>query len=109
MRPTYSGQMQLEEIYLSAMRTVCSEMLATVETLHLIERLQVKGWLELPEHVFTDEVNVSATSWGQPGEVRAYVAPVGTAFPDNFDSDDLESRGWMNVADEWLPPVVAQP
>ena len=59
------------------MRTVCSEMLTTVETLHLIEQLQVKGWLELPESLFTDEVTVTATSWVQPGEVRAFRLPLG--------------------------------
>lgn len=69
VRRSYSGQMPLEEMYLSAMRTVCSEMLATVDTIHLIEQLQVKGWLGLSEKVFTDEATVTATSWVQPGEV----------------------------------------
>jgi hypothetical protein len=104
VRRSYSGQMPLEGMYLSAMRTVCSELLATVETLHLIEQLQVRGWIELPEGVFTDEVTVTASSWVQPGVVRAYTAPVGTALPDNFVSEDLESQGRKDAADEWLPP-----
>ncbi|MET1087331.1 MAG: hypothetical protein ABWY04_09470 [Arthrobacter sp.] len=103
VRRSYSGLMPLEEIYLSAMRTVCSEVLTTVETLHLIELLQVKGWLELSESLFTDEVTVTATSWVQPGEVRAFTAPVGTALPDNFGMDDLESHGWKDAAVELLP------
>lgn len=103
IRRSYGGKMALEEMYVAAMRTVASEMLAAVETLHLIERLQTRGWLELPDGIFTDEVTVSATSWVPPGKVTLYVAPVNTPIPSDLDADVLSSDGWKNAVDEYLP------
>ncbi|WP_150109976.1 hypothetical protein [Crystallibacter crystallopoietes] len=102
VRRSYSGGMYPEEMFLAAMRTVCSEMLAVIETLHLIEKLQVRGWLDLPETIFTEEVTVKATSWVQPGKISLYVADPSVPLPDSLDID-LEAAGWRNAVDEFLP------
>lgn len=107
VRRSYRGGMYPEEMYLAAMRTVCNEMLAVLETLHLIENMQVGGWLELPENIFTDDVTVTATSWVQPGTVRAYVAPMDTPLPTDL-SQDLVASGWKDVADEFLTSTPEQ-
>jgi hypothetical protein len=101
-RRSYSGGMYPEETYLAAMHTVCREMLAVIGTLHLIEQLQARGWLDLPDDVFTGEVTVSATSWVPPGELKMFVAPVDTPMPESLDID-LEAAGWKNAVDEFLP------
>ncbi|MFF2843416.1 hypothetical protein [Paenarthrobacter sp. NPDC057981] len=43
VRRSYAQGIAAEEMLLNATKTVCSEMLATVEGLHLIERLVVSG------------------------------------------------------------------
>lgn len=103
VRRSYSGGMYPEEMYLAAMHTVCREMLAVIGTLHLIEQLQTRGWLDLPEEIFTGEVTITATSWVPPGEIKLYVAPVDTPMPDSLDID-LEATGWKNAIDEFFPP-----
>lgn len=105
LRRSYRGELPLEEMYVAAMRTVCSELLATVETLHLIEELQMESWLELPANLFTEEVTIKATSWLRPGEVTLYTAPVGTALPQRLDSKELEEEGWSQAAKDLLPPT----
>lgn len=101
IRRSYTGGMHPEEVYLAAMRTVCSEVLAVVETLHLIENMQVQGWLELPENIFTDEVVVTARSWTRPGQVKVYVAPIETPLPEDLNQD-LYASGWKDIADEFI-------
>lgn len=103
-RRSFGKPVPLEEIFISAMRTVCSELLAVVKTLHLIEELQVKGWLELPEDVFTDAVTVTASSWTQPGDVSMYLAPLNTPMPDDLSSDFLINGQWRP-----LPEVIDLP
>lgn len=93
LRQTYTSSTPLEWALYTATHTVASMMLATVETLHLIERLTVHKVLDLPAEVFTEAVTVSATEWTPPGEVRVYSAPVGTPLPTDADSF-LEGQGF---------------
>ncbi|WP_104140030.1 hypothetical protein [Arthrobacter sp. ZGTC131] len=102
VRRSYSGGMYPEEMYLAAMHTVSREMLAVIGTLHLIEQLQTRAWLDLPEDIFTGEVTVTASSWVPPGEIKLYVAPVDTPMPENLGID-LEAAGWKDAVDEFLP------
>lgn len=99
VRRSYSGGMYPEEMYLAAMHTVCREMLAVIGTLHLIEQLHTRGWLDLPEDLFTGDVTVTAASWVPPGEIKLYLAPVDTPLPESLDID-LEAAGWNNTVDE---------
>lgn len=108
-RRSFGKSLPLEEMYISAMRTVCSELFAVVKTLHLIEELQVKGWLGLPDDVFTDDVTVTSSSWTPPGEVCMYLAPVDTPMPDDLRSDFLEDGRWKPLTEvidlPELPPM----
>jgi hypothetical protein len=103
-RRSYTEPLALEEAYISATKTVCLEMIAVVTTLHLIERLQVKGWLSLPETVFTDAVTINASSWTQPGQVMALLAPKDTPLPESLDKDLLESEVWKPVTEVFPLP-----
>ncbi|WP_461171209.1 hypothetical protein [Arthrobacter sp. Z1-15] len=98
-RRSFGKALPLEEIFVSAMRTVCSELLAVVKTFHLVEELQVKGWLELPEDVFTDDVTITASSWTPTGDVSMYLAPVDTPMPDNIPSDFLKDSRWRPLTE----------
>lgn len=103
VRRSYRGNMHLEEMYMTAIYTVCNEMLAVLETLHLIEAMQVRGWLELPENIFTDDVTVTAKTWQHPGTWNVYVASMETPLPEELPQDMNLMPGWKNVADEFLP------
>ncbi|MDO5874539.1 MULTISPECIES: hypothetical protein [Paenarthrobacter] len=98
-RKTYAHGVSAEEMLLYATRTVCGEMLATVETLHLVERLTVEKTVDLPEEIFTSPVTVTAKEWIPTGEVRAYVADVGTPMPTSLD--EPLSSAWREVHDEF--------
>lgn len=94
-----------EEMLLNATKTVCSEMLATVEALHLIERLVADGLLALSEDLFTEPVSVTASEWS-PQISGAYVADVGTAMPESL-TEPLGSE-WSEVHDlfDFDPPTT---
>lgn len=94
LRRSYGAGISAEEMLLNATKTVCSEMLATVEALHLIERLVVDGTLCLPENLFSGPVGVTATEWA-PQITGAYVADVGTAMPGSL-TEPLGSE-WSEV------------
>lgn len=96
LRRSYGAGISAEEMLLNANKTVCSEMLATVEALHLIERLVADGSLELAEELFTEPVNVTATEWA-PQIAGAYFADVGTAMPESL-TEPLGSE-WREVHD----------
>lgn len=105
LRRSYGAGISAEEMLLNATKTVCSEMLATVEALHLIERLVADGSLEVAEDLFTDPVSVTATEWA-PQIVGAYAADVGTAMPESL----IEPLGseWSEVHDlfDFDPPAT---
>ena len=103
VRRSYRGKMRLEEMYLSATYTVCNEMLAVLETLHLIEAMQVCGWLELPENIFTDDVTVTATTWQHPGKWDVYIASMDTPLPEEIPKDLNLGPAWKNVAGNLIP------
>lgn len=63
LRRSYGAGISAEEMLLNATKTVCSEMLAAVEALHLTERLVADGLLALSENLFTEPVSVTATEW----------------------------------------------
>lgn len=107
-RRSYGHGVPLEETFIAAMRTVRSEMLAVIRTLHLIEALQVKGWLTLPDSVFTDAVTVTASTWTQPGTVELYVADVGTPMPTDPSSDFLGSGDWKPYTEAFPLPDSPQ-
>lgn len=92
-RQTYTSSTPLEATYYTASRTVAAMVLATVEALHFIEQLTVRGVLELAEDLFTDPVTVQGTEWTPPGKVTVYTAPLGQPPPAGVDSD-LEAAGW---------------
>lgn len=100
LRRTYSAGISAEEMLLNATKTVCVEMLATVETLHLIERLVVEGTLDLPEELFTEPVSVTAQVWA-PNVVSAHVADVGTPMPMSL-TEPIGSE-WSDVHDVFGP------
>ncbi|BAS11760.1 hypothetical protein AHiyo8_00630 [Arthrobacter sp. Hiyo8] len=50
LRRSYGKGISAEEMLLNATKTVCGEMLAAIETLHLIERLVVSGSLGSPKN-----------------------------------------------------------
>lgn len=108
VRRSYRGKMHLEEMYMTAIYTVCNEMLAVLETLHLIEAMQVRGWLELPENIFTDDVTVTAKTWQHPGTWNVYVASKETPLPEKLSQDMTLMPGWKNVADVFLPSSPEQ-
>lgn len=70
LRRSYGAGISAEEMLLNATKTVCSEMLATVEALHLIERLVADGSLEVAQDLFTEPVSVTATDWGPSNRRR---------------------------------------
>lgn len=105
VRRSYGAGISAEEMLLNATRTVCSEMLATVETLHLIEKLVVIGSLDLTEELFTEQVSVKDTEWA-PQISGAYVADVGTPMPESID--EPLSSAWSEVGD-LLGPDRATP
>jgi hypothetical protein len=96
LRRSYGAGISAEEMLLNATKTVCSEMLATVEALHLIERLVAAGTLALAETLFTEPVSVTATEWA-PQIAGAYVADIGTAMPESL-TEPLGSE-WREVHD----------
>jgi hypothetical protein len=101
-RQSFTAPLPLEEAYVAGMRTVCREVLAVVVALHLIEELQVKGWVQLPESVFTDAVTVDASSWRQPGTFAALVASKDTPLPEEASPDVqtlLSSGQWRHLTD----------
>lgn len=106
VRRSYAKGISAEEMLLNATKTVCSEMLAAVETLHLIERLVVDGVLKLPEELFTAPVTVSAKEWA-PTLLEAYVADVGTPMPP--DLNEPLDGAWRKVHDEFGPRNVSAP
>jgi hypothetical protein len=105
LRRSYGAGISAEEMLLNATKTVCSEMLATVEALHLIERLVADGSLEVAEDLFTEPVTVTATEWA-PQIAGAYAADVGTAMPESL----IEPLGseWREVHDlfDFNPPAT---
>ncbi len=101
VRRSYAEGIAAEEMLLNATKTVCSEMLATVEGLHLIERLVVDGLLDLPDDLFTSQVTVTATEWVPPGDVKMYVADMNTPMPTSL-AEPLSSV-WREVHDEFGP------
>lgn len=105
LRRSYGAGISAEEMLLNATKTVCSEMLATVEALHLIERLVADGLLALSEDLFTEPVSVTATEWS-PQIAGAYVADVGTAMPESL-TEPL-GREWSEVHDlfDFDPPTT---
>lgn len=100
VRRSYGTGISAEEMLLTATRTVCSEMLATVEALHLIEKLVVDGTLAVPEDLFTEPVSVTATEWA-PRISSAYVADMGTPLPASI-TEALGSE-WSEVQDVFGP------
>lgn len=106
VRRSYAKGISAEEMLINATKTVCSEMLAAVETLHLIERLVVGKSLELPEELFTAPVTVSATEWA-PTLLEAYVADVGTPMPSNLN--EPMDGAWRKVQDEFGPRNFSGP
>lgn len=106
VRRSYARGISAEEMLLNATKTVCSEMLAAVETLHLIEGLVVDGVLELPKELFTAPVTVAAKDWA-PILLEAYIADVGTPMPANL-KESLDGA-WRKVHDEFGPRNVSAP
>jgi hypothetical protein len=107
-RRTFTAPLPLEEAYVAGMRTVCREVLAVVVALHLIEELQVKGWVQLPESIFIDAVTIDASSWKQPGTFAALVASKDTPLPEETSPDVqalLSSGQWRHLTDVF--PVQA--
>lgn len=99
-RRTYSAGFTAELMLLNATNTVCREILATVQSLWLIERLASKGSLTLPERLFTEPVTVTErnATW-EPELVSAHSAPVGTPMPSTID-EPLGDE-WTNAAEEF--------
>lgn len=106
VRRSYASGISAEEMLLNATKTVCSEMVAAVETLHLVERLVVDGVLDLPDDLFTAPVTVSASEWA-PTLLEAYVADVGTAMPT--DLNEPLDGAWRKVHEEFGPRNVGVP
>jgi hypothetical protein len=100
VRRSYASGISAEEMLLNATKTVCSEMVATVDTLHFVERLVVDGVLDLPDDLFTAPVTVSASEWA-PTLLEAYVADVGTPMPG--DLNEPLDGAWRKVHDEFGP------
>jgi hypothetical protein len=108
LRRSYGAGTSAEQMLLYATKTVCSEMLATVEALHLIERLVADGPLEVAEALFTEPISVTGTEWA-PQIAGAYVADVGTAMPESF-TEPLGSE-WSEVHElfDFNPPATGSP
>lgn len=108
LRRSYGAGISAEQMLLDATKTVCSEMLATVEALHLIERLVTDGSLEVAEDLFTEPISVTATEWA-PQIAGAYVADVGTAMPESL-TEPLGSE-WSEVHElfDFNPPTIGLP
>lgn len=109
LRRTYSAGISAEFMLLQATKTVCSEMLATVEALHLIERLVTSGSLEIAEDLFTEPISVTAIEWA-PQLTNAYVADAGTAMPESL-TEPLGSE-WKKIQDSLdiiMPSVTDSP
>lgn len=108
LRRSYGAGISAEQMLLDATKTVCSEMLATVEALHLIERLVTDGSLDVAEDLFTEPISVTATEWA-PRIAGAYVADVGTAMPESL-TEPLGSE-WSEVHElfDFNPPTIGLP
>lgn len=106
VRRSYASGISAEEMLLNATKTVCSEMVAAVETLHFVERLVAEGVLDLPEDLFTAPVTVSASQWA-PTLLEVYVADVGTPMP--ADLNEPLDGAWRKVHDEFGPKNFGGP